>query len=1297
MEKEIKSKERIYSDNNCSLKSININSSLKESQFFGEVNCIKSIIYENKEYLVIGKGYYIQIMNISDKRIIFEEKLNDKISILNAYNDFVLVSAETNLYYFKVQSAIKLSTEIKDNSLLKKTIIRKFELQADDYILNVKTIQLNQDIIDSKEVLIIGYMSNFLDIYSIHIINDNGDLWSLSSNKISRIICPEKCLLYSMDYYFSSANSKLVIASGSVFRFILLWEVELYKYKEDDLNGNYLEHSITNVNYLTGHLGVIFKTKFVSEGELISVSDDRTVRYWNVNNKIKLDNSIENNSNIPPITFIGHTARVWNVEYIKVRDEEFILSVGEDTTCRIFNLTKAKLSSLEHIDNNNNDVDLLTGEAECNSFSPFKGKNVRAICVGNNEAIYIGGDDGNIFSIDSKRLITHNDSNSYNNSNFDHSINHDYSDYLVSINAGYIKSIKSFQFHKINTILVFITTSKGILIKSVITKTNIKNTIIYQNQSNTEFCSLEVYQKFDNEKKEDLFDVYLGDVKGNLIIGNIFSSDETITILNKSKILNFKLVVREVMQATNSERIIVVSNPLDEVALIKTKLNDKMETCITNTTKNNEESSYYLKLKRFVFKVSEMKAAVSCFKIINYNSKSINKENNENNNNFVLIIGDIRGKLGVYVVSLVDEKDKAEQIMYYQTFSKVHNKEPITSIYIEDIKYNSNMNINEVFLTTTGKDGKVLSNHIIISENENNQNKISISSSNSLAFQNLTNIEALIIKSKFSSNYLNNNDKQDTKQQERLLLGSYGNNLILHNQSQDIEIFKQNISGLNRIFDYSLCNDNTLLFSSLNNKSITITKINTNIETNIITNISSRFVSGKIIHSIKIIDISESVNLIFTASEDTKINIYYSFNNEISYITRIEKHTGAIRCLSIINKAINEDLVLNSNSNNRNQFFEILFSSCGSSSECFVYLFKGILVLNDNGNKQLVQEALVTLIYDFSFPSHNLDTRIMFSNVYSNLLGFVDTLNCFYLCSLEGDVCDSIIKTNKNIGKENTYYTCNRLNNSVINTKSNDLKSKVNIKHSINLSEIKYDYIPLCFSLFKFSRYSNHSNVGDSFTSINNSNLLSCFGTTNGVILIQEISSSNIVFKKQFHQAGLNALEIIENYDKSSNDENDYTVLLFSVGEDSYINIIELTYNKTRNSNFILSSIIKSININSSSLKSIRVIPKYNNCIDEDKGSSCNNYIVVAAGYDQLVSVSEIIISNESKEMIENNKRNDKLRIISKNFTSSVNEINSVDFIFSHSIFNNLKNNNDHITAVISGHGFEMSKVNINN
>lgn len=152
---------------------------------------------------------------------------------------------------------------------------------------------------------------------SVVFAHNNFALFDLKEDQpkcLYSVQCEMRCILYSARI-FGSTKETLMVASGTVFNEVHLW-------KPFDTN----EESDARVSKkLIGHEGVIFGIRFNEDAtQLVSVSDDRTIRVWHLNKEDK-----------KPLVLFGHTARVWDCQFV----DEYLVSISEDSTCRVWRNT----------------------------------------------------------------------------------------------------------------------------------------------------------------------------------------------------------------------------------------------------------------------------------------------------------------------------------------------------------------------------------------------------------------------------------------------------------------------------------------------------------------------------------------------------------------------------------------------------------------------------------------------------------------------------------------------------------------------------------------------------------------------------------------------------------------------------------------------------------------------------------------------------------------------------------------------------------------------------------------------
>ncbi|KAJ2654308.1 WD repeat-containing protein 6, partial [Coemansia sp. RSA 1199] len=132
---------------------------------------------------------------------------------------------------------------------------------------------------------------------------------STHGNSIYNVQCAERCILYAAALYGATMQT-LVIAAGTVFNKVLVWDA-------------WTKDTEAQVRVqLSGHEGVVFGVRFSKDGRrIMSTSDDRSVRVWNLDEKCA------------EAVLYGHGARVWSCVEV---GGDWLVSASEDGTCRVW-------------------------------------------------------------------------------------------------------------------------------------------------------------------------------------------------------------------------------------------------------------------------------------------------------------------------------------------------------------------------------------------------------------------------------------------------------------------------------------------------------------------------------------------------------------------------------------------------------------------------------------------------------------------------------------------------------------------------------------------------------------------------------------------------------------------------------------------------------------------------------------------------------------------------------------------------------------------------------------------------
>ena len=192
---------------------------------------------------------------------------------------------------------------------------QKDVLHVSDWIWDARLHQKSFQDGNGEGLLALGLANNTCEVWKLRTET------STSFSAIRQHCCGNQiqCITYCMAMNgWSKSTGSLIIASGTVWNEILLWNVE-----ESDTTTT--DRPVTFI--LKGHEGVILSLKFNKEGNLLaSTSDDRSVRLWSI---------LHGSEGALLWVAWGHTARVWDVAFSASHG---IVSSGEDGTARLWDV-----------------------------------------------------------------------------------------------------------------------------------------------------------------------------------------------------------------------------------------------------------------------------------------------------------------------------------------------------------------------------------------------------------------------------------------------------------------------------------------------------------------------------------------------------------------------------------------------------------------------------------------------------------------------------------------------------------------------------------------------------------------------------------------------------------------------------------------------------------------------------------------------------------------------------------------------------------------------------------------------
>lgn len=296
----------------------------------GPVNSLaKSIPYNNVVYGAVGGS--ILVINIKMGKCMSRQQV-----FSNHIIDSLVVGNDSSGVAFG------------DNSVALLCFPNEWEVSVTKLFGNLDDRVLDAGIVDvgGSSVLIIGFAHNFLDVVDL-----------THGSVLSRVHAPtSSCMLFSMSLachrtaVVAGEDESCVVvpvASGTAMGCVELWECHL-----NNGDGNCATSTVTAVAtdtsnkeaFLKGHEGVIFRMRWSTDRrQLASVSDDRSVRLWDVCSGVAL------------WAGWGHSCRVWDVCFLKSGlsepsalgpDEPLLVTCSEDGSVRTWSDAGRCLASL---------------------------------------------------------------------------------------------------------------------------------------------------------------------------------------------------------------------------------------------------------------------------------------------------------------------------------------------------------------------------------------------------------------------------------------------------------------------------------------------------------------------------------------------------------------------------------------------------------------------------------------------------------------------------------------------------------------------------------------------------------------------------------------------------------------------------------------------------------------------------------------------------------------------------------------------------------------------------------------
>ena len=827
----------------------NENENENYSMFFGVISSLK--LFQDK-YLFAGTGNFLSIYNIKenddlvDKIRIFESEKISKINIFNFGNDnqyIIVLSGETKIKYslFKINEF-----KFKFNEIITK---------SHDYIMD-HFYYSNKNEDNNNQYLIIGFINNFIEIYYFNSTNNSFEFIKFLFSSI-------KCIVYSMAFTINNnlkeknqEYESILIASGTVFRKVIIWQINCIKKDNQFLKDE------KNILELTGHKGVIFSVHFYSNNILCSTSDDRVTKLY----KFDLPNK-----KFISDDYTGHSSRIWDSKIYEPKN--ILVSVSEDATALIYNLDEKKcIAKLKNA---------------------HEGWNIRSVEI-NENFIWTGGEDGRL--IKSKySCININDNNN--------KINDDKKEIFIQIKNEGKQYELACEKQKQKNFKCSIKVVKFINENIVILGTNHGQILRYDFKNNNKIILFEdkearVVNSFDIIQECNLIIVGLNDGMIVIISYNEINND------NKNK--NNKL--ESYLIRIFNERVTYISHKIldnEKLFIIISSEKSKTKICLIKEYNQKKIIEFLQNENSFLFFISPFESQINTIEIkeVNYN---IN-DSIQDKNRYIIFLGDYEGK--IYFTQIKNISDKLYLFSNLLKYLHIFKKSIITSII-----YSSKQKTLFVHSRNNKFKKYVITNEYsscLFSLKEIESHSIQgISSYEKILYQNLVSFEEdkyfiighngrdLIIYDTYQKKIIHKNDVKGVNRPLDLYFDNKTNKIYYISSQSDIS----------KIFTIEIDKNNSDNTDENPNNDLLISKS------------YCLPVNGRVIHDIGIIYLHNNQYLLFTAGEDTNVKFYYihDINNvfllkrknsqekSIIYLGDFKMHDCAVRKITFIHKFNNE-------------------------------------------------------------------------------------------------------------------------------------------------------------------------------------------------------------------------------------------------------------------------------------------------------------------------------------------------------------------------------------------------------
>ena len=312
------------------------------------ITAAEAVDVGSDKILLVGEGPFVKLFSLARSSLLSTVPVLETQAI-HGISCFTLLSSPTEFDLFFVlwggRSLLFMRLQFQrnfDGLCLRDTTLYR-EIRLDDWVLDAKFLPD-----DEKSASKVVFLDAHNNLFSLECPQSSDDNAQVEPLLLAR---GPPSALYCGNIQFGN-DGDVLVASGTVFGGVHLWSTKPV---------NKIARPGRLIAMYTGHEGSVYgiclsrlRTQKASQWVIMTCSDDRTIKMWNVRNelddncstsslhdletgfaKIRLGNSFE----APIASNTGHLSRIWRIAAAStIEHGSILITFGEDATAQLWQL-----------------------------------------------------------------------------------------------------------------------------------------------------------------------------------------------------------------------------------------------------------------------------------------------------------------------------------------------------------------------------------------------------------------------------------------------------------------------------------------------------------------------------------------------------------------------------------------------------------------------------------------------------------------------------------------------------------------------------------------------------------------------------------------------------------------------------------------------------------------------------------------------------------------------------------------------------------------------------------------------